>query len=181
MAVACLFCGARGKGSNEHVNPLWLVRYLDLPADDLLFQGVASSADGTLVHPPRIHSSRNLVQGHVCEGCNTGWMSRLEAAAKPILVPLIEQRRTLGSLSPSEANIIGKWVVKTAYMHSWIALLKEPVQLDHVEALCGDDGMPVPGVSVFGKQSDYKQPSAYVQVGHWVQLPCERECPSGAH
>jgi hypothetical protein len=25
----------------------------------------------------------------VCEGCNNGWMSRLQTAVKPILIPLI--------------------------------------------------------------------------------------------
>lgn len=181
MSNACLFCGADGEGilSNEHVNPRWLLKHLDLPTDDMLFQGVASSATQALAGPPRVHSSFNFVQGHVCEGCNTGWMSRLEAVAKPILVPLIEQNRTLGSLSAAEREIVGKWVAKTAYMHSWTSPLKRPVQLDHLEALCGDGGKPSVGVNVFGMQSDYKQPSAYVQTGHWPQFSKPGVEPSG--
>ena len=172
MANSCLFCGAQGAGvlSNEHVIPQWLLKHLDLPPDDMLFQGVASSATETLVEPARIHSSFNFVQGHVCEECNTGWMSRLEVAAKPILVPLIEKESSIDSLSPEEADIVGKWVIKTAYMHSWTSPLKQPVQPEHLQALCGDGGKPIPGVGVFGMQSGFKQPSSYYQRGHWPHL-----------
>jgi hypothetical protein len=176
MANSCLFCGASGAGvlSNEHIIPNWLLEHLGLPADDKLFQGVASSATETLVQAPRIHSSFNFVQGHVCEKCNTGWMSQLEGVARPILVPLIEKERSIESLSQDEADIAGKWAVKTAYMHSWTSPLKRPVQLEHLKALLGDDGKPSPGVRVFGMQSDFKQPSAYYQRGHWPRL-CKPE------
>ncbi len=176
MANPCLFCGANGVGvlTNEHVVPQWLLEHLGLPPDDMLFQGVASSETETLVHAPRVHSSFNFVQGHVCEECNTGWMCGLEGSAKPVLIPLIEKERTIESLSPTEADIVGKWVIKTAYMHSWTSPLKQPVQLDHLRALCGDGGKPSPGVGVFGMQSDFKQPSAYLQRGHWPQF-CKPE------
>jgi hypothetical protein len=169
MANPCLFCGASGAStlSNEHVIPQWLLEHLELPADDQMFQGVASSATDTLVDSPRIHSSFNFVQGHVCKECNNGWMSRLEAAAKPILTSLIEQERTLDSLKPEEANIVGKWVIKTAYMISWASPLKRTVQLEHLQALCGDDGQPSSGVSVFGMQSDFKEAISYYQRGFW--------------
>src|SRR6185436_285940 len=109
MANSCLFCGANGEGvlTKEHV-PQWLLKHLDLPAGDLLFQGVADSATEILLESPRIHSTFNFVQGHFCEECNTGWMGRLEGVAKPILVPLIEKERTIESLSPEEAEIVGK-------------------------------------------------------------------------
>lgn len=188
MAKACLFCGADGAGalSNEHVIPQWLLKHLKLPEDDKLFQGVASSVNDKLTQAPRIHSSFNFVQGHVCEGCNNGWMSRLEVAAKPILVPLIDRERTIGSLADEEAEIVGKWTCKTAYMHSWAALLKKPVQQDHLQALCGDESRVVQGVSVVGMQADFKQPSSYVQTGQWVHLcrpetKTSDETPEGAY
>lgn len=176
MAKACLFCGADGASalSKEHVIPQWLLKHLKLPEDDKLFQGEASSANDTLVESPRIHSSFNFVQGHVCEECNNGWMSRLEATAKPILVPLIDRGRTIESLAEEEAEIVGKWTCKTAYMHSWAAPLKEPVQLDHLQPLRGDDGKTVQGVIVVGMQADFKQPSSYLQTGHWPHL-CKPE------
>ena len=172
MGNSCLFCGAKGARSlsNEHVIPQWLLRHLDLPADDMLFQGVASSTTEKLVQPPRIHSSFNFVQGHVCEECNTGWMSRLEGIAKPVLIPLIDNETRIESLSSADADIVGKWVVKTAYMHRWTSPLEHPVRLDNLKALCGDAGRPSPGVAVFGMQADFKQPSAYFLSGHWPQF-----------
>ena len=171
MANSCLFCGANGAGvlSDEHVIPKWLLEHLELPADDQLFQGVASSATEELLQPPRVHSTFNFVQGHVCEECNNGWMCRLEAAAKPILIPLIDGHRTIESLTVAEANIVGKWAAKTAYMHSWTSPLKKPVQLDHLQALRGDSGNPVPGIGVFGMIADFKQASAYFLSKHWPQ------------
>lgn len=104
-------------------------------------------------------------------------MSQLEAAAKPILVPLIDGKRTIGSLAEEEAQIVGKWGCKTAYMHSWAAPLDSPVQEDHLQALFGNDGKPMLGVTVVGMLADFKQPSGYVQMGHWPHF-CKPEMES---
>jgi hypothetical protein len=172
MSALCLFCRAGGPGvlTKEHVNPQWLLQYLELPKDDQLFQAVATSATGALVGEPRIHSSFNFVEGRVCDGCNSGWMNRLEIAAKPLLTTLIDGSRPLRSLSASETAVLSKWAAKTAYLHTWAGPLKHPVQLAHLEALEGDSGQPTLGVGVFGMQSEYKQPSAYIQSGEWHQL-----------
>ncbi len=144
--------------------------YLGLPDGDQLFQGVASSETGQLVEPPRIHSTFSFVQGRVCGDCNSGWMSRLEGAAKPLLTALIDQQRGLASLSGQEAALVGRWAAKTAYLHTWAGPLKQPVQLSHLKALSGDAGDVAAGVGVFGMQSEYAQPSGYIQTGHWPQF-----------
>jgi Phage integrase family len=105
--------------TNEYVNPRWLLEHLGLPEDDRLFQGVAHSATGHLAQPPRVHSSFTFVQGRVCDGCNSGWMSRLETASMPVLKALVVQTRGLRSLSISEAALVGKWAIETAYLHTW--------------------------------------------------------------
>lgn len=171
MTAVCLFCEAYGPGvlTNEHVNPQWLLRHLELPDDDQLFQGIASSATGELVEPPRIHSSFSFVQGRVCDGCNSGWLSRLETAAQLLLMPLMDGDRPIPSLSVPEAAVVGKWAVKTAYLHTWTGPLKQPVQIGHVRELNGDLGRPVRGVSVFAMQSQYVKPSGYIQSGAWPQ------------
>lgn len=160
MSRACLFCGAVGIFSDEHVIPQWLLKFLALPEDDQLYQGVASTETGTLVEPPRIHSTFSFVEGRVCGECNSGWMSRLEGAAKPILIALMEQSRRPHSLSAAEGAVVGKWTAKTAYLHTWAGPSKNPVQLAHLRALHGDAGVPATGVGVFGMQSEYKQPTA---------------------
>jgi hypothetical protein len=170
MSRECLFCGAVGTFTDEHVIPQWLLEYLALPEDDMLFQGVASTETGTLVEPPRIHSTFNFVEGRVCGDCNSGWMSSLEGTAKPILITLMEQSRHLQSLSASERTVVGKWAAKTAYLHTWAGPSKNPVQLAHLRALYGDAGAPANGVGVFGMQSEFKKPSGYIRTGLWPQL-----------
>lgn len=188
MSNSCLFCGAKGAGvlTNEHVVPQWLLRHLGLPTDDQLFQGVASTATQTLVQPARVHASVNFVQGHVCQECNNGWMSRLEVAATPILISLIDRQRTTESLAAEERLTVSKWVVKTAYMLSWAAPLKKRVQLDHLMALNGDGGTPLSRVGVFGMQSEFKQAFSYFLTGHWPHftrpdLEVSHETPAEAY
>ncbi|MGE4055464.1 MAG: hypothetical protein AB7F99_11760 [Vicinamibacterales bacterium] len=169
MAKACLFCGVEGPGilSDEHVIPQWLLDHVELPADDLMFHGVASSATGELTRQPRIHSSFNFVEGRVCEQCNTGWMSKLESMAKPILIPLLDETRTVGNLSVEERGVVWKWAAKTAYLHTWAGPLKNAVQRSHLHALHGPTGVPVPGVHVFGMQAGFNKKTAYYQTGTW--------------
>jgi hypothetical protein len=172
MSNSCVFCESGGAGilSNEHVIPRWLLEHLDIPKEDLLFQGVASSQTDDLIQSPRIHSTFNFVQGHVCRRCNNGWMSRLEAVAKPLLVPLIDGQTRIEDLVATQSTIIGKWAAKTAYMHSFTSPLKQPVSADHIKALNGDVGQLFSSVGVFGMQADYKQQSGYFLTRYWPYL-----------
>jgi hypothetical protein len=169
VAKPCLFCGAEGPGvlSDEHVIPEWLLDHVELPADDLMFHGVAKSATGELTQEPRIHSSFNFVEGRVCEECNTGWMSKLESAAKPILIPLLDNTRTVDNLNAEERGVVWKWAAKTAYLHTWAGPLKNAAQLPHLRALYGPTGAPIPRVHVFGMQADFNKKTAYYQSGTW--------------
>jgi hypothetical protein len=49
----------------------------------------------------------------VCADCNSGWMSRLETAARPIFEPLMPGTRRV-ILQPSEQRTLAFWIVKTA-------------------------------------------------------------------
>lgn len=169
---ACLFCGATGSAilSDEHIVPQWLLKHLNLPEDDQMFQGVANSDTGELAATPRVHSSFRFIEGRVCAACNSGWMSRLEVAAMPALRELIDRGREISSLSSSESAVISKWAAKTAYLCTYAGPLRHPVQPDHMRTTCGDSGMLAGGVGVFAMQADYKQPSGYIQTGQWPQL-----------
>ncbi|MGH2922380.1 MAG: hypothetical protein ACRDKU_09965, partial [Gaiellaceae bacterium] len=50
----------------------------------------------------------------VCESCNNGWMSELEKAAQPVLLPLIEGKSK--KLVPVEQEVVAVWAIKTALM-----------------------------------------------------------------
>jgi hypothetical protein len=181
MRPGCLFCGKSDvKLSNEHVVPEWLLEYLELPEDDKLFQGVAYSNTGDLVHDPRVHSTFNFVQGRVCKvDCNGGWMSRLESQASPLLKPLIDDTMSITGLNSVGRAIIGKWAVKTAYLHTWAGPMKKPVTVEHLKPLYGDHGAPLSTVSVFAMQNSYKKPTGYIQSGFWPQRGQPYEKVSG--
>jgi hypothetical protein len=172
MGSECLFCGTAGAGvlSKEHVIPKWLLLHLNLPPNDQMFYGVADSTSGELTRQ-RVHSSFTFVEGRVCEkNCNNGWMRRLENAAKPILVPLIDGQQPPSELSSAGRTIVAKWTAKTAYVHSWAGLMKEPIQREHLQALNGDNGSLPPGVGIFAMQAGHAKPSSYIQSGQWPQL-----------
>jgi hypothetical protein len=143
-----------------------------------MFQGVASSETGELVEKPRVHSSFKFVHGHVCAACNGGWMCSLEVSAKPILVPLMEGQRSIDSLSSDERAVVSRWATKTAYLHTWAGPLKDPVQIEHLQELRGNDGHPAATVGVFAMLSDYSRQSSYLQTGHWPQFTVN-ERPNG--
>jgi hypothetical protein len=110
---ACLFCGAvEPRRAFQRVVPQWLLEHLELPGDDQTFHAVADSRTGEVV-AQRTHSSFTFVDGRVCEKCNNGWMSRLEADAKPILVSLMDGLRVRSELATGERGILGKWTAKT--------------------------------------------------------------------
>jgi hypothetical protein len=54
-----------------------------------------------------------MVLGRVCRGCNNGWMSQLEAAAKPTLLELAAGRVSVSELSPGRRTF-ARWALKTA-------------------------------------------------------------------
>src|SRR5437899_9943417 len=105
MARRCVFCGSADVTA-EHVMPAWLSR---LGID----------------HRPTVHESGWINRSPrrwtgapfgatirlVCRGCNTGWLSRLEARAKTILSPLIVGRPA--KITIEDQRIIAAWAHKT--------------------------------------------------------------------
>jgi hypothetical protein len=171
-AARCLFCD-RSEDllplSEEHVNPKWLLHELDLPSHDKTFHGVWDSATGNLVEK-KVQSSWKFVEERVCEkACNNGWMSRLETAVEPILLPLARGERDLSTLLSNERKTLAKWAAKTAYLHSTAGLLGKPVQAAHIQALNTDLGFLASRVVLFASQGEHQRPSSYVQTGLWPQ------------
>jgi hypothetical protein len=110
----CRACGAEMKGnaSREHILPQWLHPYIELPNVSLEHKAV-NEEQTTLL---RRHGLNNFVFKAICSGCNNGWMSQLEIEVKPILLPLIEEKRSADSLVGDERRIIARWAFKTAFM-----------------------------------------------------------------
>lgn len=110
----CRGCGVdmRGTATREHILPQWLHPYIELPGVNLNHRAVDEEGVTLL----RSHDLRNFTFKSICSSCNNGWMSRLEADVKPLLLPLIEGRRSAGSLAEAEITLLARWAFKTAFM-----------------------------------------------------------------
>jgi hypothetical protein len=106
---ACIFCGEPAD-SDEHLLPAWLQKVL--PSDEAVLHyrqiGTDASARREWMKRPFREKA-----GVVCDKCNTGWMSRLESAAKPILTPAIRRTRMPLLFTPPQQRIAAAWALKT--------------------------------------------------------------------
>jgi hypothetical protein len=101
MPRSCAFCNQPGV-TKEHVWPDWMRK-----------QGVIPAGAGTHV----VESSRStrVFQAplgdtqvrQVCGKCNSGWMSRLEAEAAPLLMPMFEGSAI--ALDGTSQDTLSKW------------------------------------------------------------------------
>jgi hypothetical protein len=55
----------------------------------------------------------------VCDGCNSGWMSRLETTVQPILAPMISTKHN--ELHEEMQAVLATWLVKTIIMADCVA------------------------------------------------------------
>ena len=107
----CIFCG-EGNLSKEHFWPEWAASLLPSYLINQHEERSFTISNKTIMNPPKIRTKSGNAWTKkirvVCETCNNGWMSQLEASAKPLLTPLIAGRPCI--ISESTAQIIAKWI-----------------------------------------------------------------------
>jgi hypothetical protein len=91
----CIFCGDSGPLSKEEMWPTWLCNIFPDPPS-MAYVARTDRAEETggftiglrdrIIDKPGVVAVRQLKI--TCEGCNNGWMSRLQNDAKPILLPI---------------------------------------------------------------------------------------------
>lgn len=99
-----MFC-AGPANSREHVWPQWVSRH---------FAGRLSLVDVSRGVPPRSMHILDAQVRRVCQGCNGGWMSQLEAQAKPLLEPMFDGNAV--TLESDQQAVLAAWTVKTLMM-----------------------------------------------------------------
>ena len=100
--------------TREHILPRWLASEIEMPGVSLKhYRHDENEQTDSLL---RDHSLRTYVIKNVCGPCNNGWMSGLEGRAKPILLGLMNLKRTLLQLSDVDRITIATWAIKTAFM-----------------------------------------------------------------
>lgn len=111
----CIFCTGTGL-TKEHIFPRWLVDVLT-PA----VVGTEISVERTRQWADRAEQQRwtapdvaSATARVVCASCNSGWMSRLESRAKPLLRPMILGNPT--TLDPAEQIALAGWTAMKAYV-----------------------------------------------------------------
>lgn len=109
---ACIFCGSSNNLTKEHIFPAWLQNYLGVSGKDLdiIFYSENPQTVRRLIYGSHLNS-------RVCQQCNGGWMAHLEAAAKPLLIELLEGKTKI--FTQDEVHTLGLWIFKTALtLHS---------------------------------------------------------------
>ncbi len=69
----------------------------------------------------------NVQVKHICAKCNGGWMSKIEAEAKPLLLSMMKGNRA--QLDVAQQKIIATWAAKTAlcFLYAWNTPRPSPI------------------------------------------------------
>lgn len=146
-ATPCAFCGRTGSLSTDHVVPKWLRKALVISGPVKEYSGVTYvGAAETLA----------VVFHEICRTCNSGWLSALETATRPVLEPLLlgAAPGAVRRLDPGQQAFLATWAVKTALLlalgkfrgtsHGWVPLTTVQWLYDHRGLR-----MPPPGTRVW--------------------------------
>jgi hypothetical protein len=152
----CVACNSetsdRRRRSKEHVVPRWLQRALRIEGQPIaiVHQGAMWSPEDSSVtarvksKPIQVPSLDRFTKRSVCEGCNSGSMSRLETSAKNALTKLMSGVEP-HKLIDDEREIVARWAMKTAY---FVQTDETVVPREHLQASVGSGPLPL-GSSLF--------------------------------
>jgi hypothetical protein len=123
-AKRCIFCLRRGL-TQEHVFADWLRVLFPRNASDTHTAGTTTwgkAKHGRIYAMPALrmrqgHSGSRKVR-YVCGPCNNGWMSRMEARTRPILMPLIQGLPH--RISTFDQQYLAAWVAKTVMVAEYL-------------------------------------------------------------
>ena len=112
LVRSCVFCQSKGM-SKEHFWPNWVGPFLKKHKENNftseLYTGLGKNPmelKKKRAQPGNLFTKKMRV---VCKSCNNGWMSRLEAEAKPILLSILEGKSFRFDSSVQET--LAKWIV----------------------------------------------------------------------
>jgi hypothetical protein len=143
---SCIFCGARPT-TREHVWPDWLRRRV---ANEETMQHTAMLELGGEVTELFSYDDKpyKATANVVCAGCNNGWMSRTEEAAKPYLAGMVEERGR--ELHEGGQLVLARWALLKAIIFDHAA----PRQARSANSallypLCVGGGPPLTGCRIW--------------------------------
>lgn len=125
----CVFCGAAGL-SKEDIWPRWIRKasphqLTEISSQMITHTHFADDESAAFVVPTiteRQGDTTSRKVRKVCRThCNGGWMSRLETAVKPLLLPLMKDSSNV-TLTAAEQAVVARWAVKTSIMMQYTDL-----------------------------------------------------------
>lgn len=121
----CLFCGASGPLTDEHVYGKWL-RKLGYTGEGVR-EIVPGDGSKPIVQRGGPFSKTLKI---VCRPCNNEWMSGMETAAEPLLTAMFNARGTSVRLDEAAQLTLARWAFKTAAVTSRVDY-SDPFPLAH--------------------------------------------------
>ncbi len=131
----CLFCGKRGSQTKQHVFGEWL-RDLDLKGRSRWEVEQGADTERHILPAGSLFSKKLRI---VCKTCNTGWMSRLETAAKPHIMAMFSGRHNIPLEEPAQL-VLARWAFQTIAVLAQLRLTSFP--LDHCHELYDSERPP---------------------------------------
>lgn len=107
MALTCVFCGAKGAMTREHVWPNWLSGLGII--DESVEIGVGRL--NRLFDRRGPMPAFQVTVKSVCEKCNNGWMSDLEHEVRPVLAHIIYGNAC--TIDSAKQPVVAFWALKT--------------------------------------------------------------------
>ena len=138
QAAHCVFCGNSGV-TNQHVLPDWLKRIVPRVRDThpQILTWLSTGPTGEPLVMSETHQRRGPFEARkvriVCGQCNSGWMSRLESAAKPILAEMI--RGNTINLDSTHQFTLAAWTVMTAIVAEYTHIPTQAIPASHRQHL----------------------------------------------
>jgi hypothetical protein len=131
------------KITKEHVWPAWLADYIP-DASALGHAERWSSGAGRQRFPQRLLAATVRA---FCETCNSGWMSQLELAAKPIVGPMVSG--LIADLDTKAQQVIANWVALKGLVAVQTSQTEQPIPERHYKAIYDARGAPANTIQVW--------------------------------
>ncbi len=158
MDNCCIFCG-RTPVSREHLWPNWLGQEAALR--ESFDHRIEQEADGLETRDVKFSTPPfNQVVRVVCGPCNAGWMSAIEANAKPILQDLIYGRGR--TLDPGDQRKLATWAFLKACLFDELHPRERVVPAEHRQRFFTYRQPPATGIAIW--LGTYEA----LQVGHYA-------------
>jgi hypothetical protein len=160
----CVFCGATPL-TREHVFPNWMGETLakdprKLPRpykfERWSVEGDEPPSDKTMWESK---SPLDFVAKCVCEKCNGGWMSKIESAAKPIVVPLIQGKQV--ELDTASQATLGTWACMKAMVAGYAHQPPLSLPQDWLKQLYENHTPPPDGWVAFATAYEGRRPAFF--------------------